>query len=313
MDKIILYYNIGYLILIVRIFYIMIDRLRQMAIFSKVIDHGSFRKAAAELRLSPSVISHHISQLEDHLGVALIYRSTRKLNLTKDGEKLLATTRKMLDAVEGELHQLTSSAQTPSGKLNITLPSVLSQSHFVDKIALFSNRYPHVELSLDFSDEQRDLIKSGFDFAIRMGPKPKKSATSKTLFKVEIQLIASTSFLEQNGSIASPKDLSTCNWLSLSPVQDGPIKFKHTNGHFVTINPDRKIFTNDAQALYRLAYAGAGLAFVPDFLTKEHVTSGNMVCVLPEWHLPGIDVYAVWPSNAPKHGLIHLALKSFTY
>ncbi|MGI9502636.1 MAG: LysR family transcriptional regulator, partial [Geminicoccaceae bacterium] len=78
----------------------MIDRLRQMAIFAKTIDHGSFRGAARELRLSPSVVSHHISQLEEHLGVALIYRSTRKLTLTREGERLLAATRKMLEAVE---------------------------------------------------------------------------------------------------------------------------------------------------------------------------------------------------------------------
>jgi DNA-binding transcriptional LysR family regulator len=81
----------------------MIDRLRQMAIFAKTIDHGSFRGAARELHLSPSVISHHISQLEDHLGVALIYRSTRKLTLTAEGKRLLIATHKMLDAVEDEL------------------------------------------------------------------------------------------------------------------------------------------------------------------------------------------------------------------
>ena len=81
----------------------MIDRLRQMAIFAKTINHGSFRGAARELKLSPSVVSHHISQLEEHLGVALIYRSTRKLTLTKEGQRLLTATRNMLEAVEGEL------------------------------------------------------------------------------------------------------------------------------------------------------------------------------------------------------------------
>jgi DNA-binding transcriptional LysR family regulator len=115
----------------------MIDRLRQMAIFAKTIDHGSFRGAARELRLSPSVVSHHISQLEDNLGVALLYRSTRKLTLTREGEKLLAATQKMLEAVEGELLDLSVSARTPSGELRITIPSVLSQSGFTDQIAAF--------------------------------------------------------------------------------------------------------------------------------------------------------------------------------
>jgi len=143
----------------------MIDRLRQMAIFAKTIDHGSFRAAAKELRLSPSVVSHHISQLEESLGVALLYRSTRKLSLTSEGERLLVAARNMLQAVETELVDLSSSANTPSGELRLTMPSVLSQSHFTDRIAAFSKAYPRITLSLDFSDTRRALIDDGFDLA----------------------------------------------------------------------------------------------------------------------------------------------------
>lgn len=288
----------------------MIDRLRQMAIFAKALDHGSFRGAARELRLSPSVVSHHVSQLEEHLGVALIHRSTRKLALTREGERLLAATRKMLDAVEGELTELSAAANTPSGELRITVPSVLSQSQFTDRIAEFSKTYPRIRLSLDFSDTRRALIDDGFDIAIRMGPEPRPSATSRTLLRVRRRLVASTGYLASRPVPLDPRGLLDWDWLALTPVQNVPLNFENPDGAKITIKPDPSLFTNDAQALYRLSRAGLGLAVVPEFLATEDVAAGEMEFVLPDWGLPGIAAFAVWPANAPKHGLIHLALNA---
>ncbi|AXI55463.1 LysR family transcriptional regulator [Sulfitobacter sp. JL08] len=288
----------------------MIDRLRQMAIFAKTIDHGSFRGAARELRLSPSVVSHHISQLEDSLGVALIYRSTRKLTLTREGHRLLAAAHKMLEAVEGELVDLSVSATAPSGELRVTVPSVLSKSHFTEQIAAFSKAHPRIKLSLDFSDIRRDLIDDGFDIAIRMGPKAKTTATSRKLFWVERRLIASVDYLASRSAPDHPDDIANWDWLALTPAQNVPVAFTKAGGTQATIKPDARVFANDAQALYQLARAGAGLAIVPDFLAHEDVGRGAIEYVLPHWKLQTIIVFAVWPSNAPKHGLIHLALNA---
>lgn len=286
----------------------MIDRLRQMAIFAKTIDHGSFRGAARELRLSPSVVSHHISQLEESLGVALIYRSTRKLTLTREGHRLLAAAHKMLEAVEGELADLSVSASAPSGELRVTIPSVLSQSHFTEQIASFSKAYPRIKLFLDFSDIRRNLIDDGFDIAIRMGPKAKTTATSRKLFSVERRLIASVDYLASRLAPDHPDDIADWDWLALTPVHNVPVAFTKANGTQATIKPEARVFANDAQALYRLARAGLGLAIVPDFLARDDVGRGAIDYVLPDWKLRTITVFAVWPSNAPKHGLIHLAL-----
>ena len=288
----------------------MIDRLRQMAIFAKTIDHGSFRGAARELKISPSVVSHHISQLEEHLGVALIYRTTRKLTLTNEGAKLLQATRKMLDAVEGELYELSATASEPSGELKLTVPSVLSQSQFIDNIADFSKSYPRIQLSLDFSDVRRGLVDEGFDLAIRMGPKAKGSPTSRLLFKVERRLVASTEYLASRSMPAAPADLIDLDWVALAPAQYAGTRLSHADGRSETIKPEARLTTNDAQALYRLARAGAGVAIVPQFLAEKDAAAGLMKIILPEWELPPIDVYAVWPANAPKHGLIHLAVEA---
>lgn len=290
----------------------MIDHLRQMAIFAKTIDHGSFRGAAKELRLSPSVVSHHISQLEDHLGVALIYRSTRKLSLTREGERLLAATYKMLEAAESELVDLAVSASAPSGELRLTMPSVLSQSDFMNQIAAFSEAHPRITLTLDFSDTRRDIIADGFDIAIRMGPKPKRSASSRILFRVNRKLVGSSDYVDTKPKPTEPKQLLDWKWLSLTPARNIPMEFRNSGGKSVTIKPEDQMHTNDAQALYRLARAGAGLAIVPEFLATKDVSSGIVDFVLPDWELNSIYVSMEWPPNAPKHGLIHLALKAFS-
>lgn len=283
-----------------------------MAIFAKAVDHGSFRGTARALRLSPSVVSHHVSQLEEFLGVALIYRTTRKPTLTREGERLLIATRTMLDAAEGELEHPSATAGAPSGELRVTVPSVLSQSQFTDRIARFSRTYPRIELSLDFSDTRRELIEGGFDFAIRMGPNPTTSATSRTLFDVGRKVVAATDYVASRLAPTDPKDLSDWDWLVLTPVQNVPLRFTKTGEKAVSLKPPPRIFTNGAQALYRLARSGAGLAIVPDFLTDGDIGRGTVTQVLPDWDVPSIGVSAVWPANAPQHGLIRLAIEELS-
>ena len=140
----------------------MIEQLRQIAIFAKTVDHGSFRAAARELRLSPSVVSHHISQLEENLGVALLYRSTRKLALTKEGTRLLSAAHQMLEAVDSGLSDISTSASQPAGELRITAPSVLAQSRLTEAIGDFAKLFPGIKLSLNFTDTRHELIEDGF-------------------------------------------------------------------------------------------------------------------------------------------------------
>lgn len=284
----------------------MLDQLRQIAIFAKTIDHGSFRGAARELRLSPSVVSHHISQLEEHLGVVLLYRSTRKLALTREGERLLATTHPMLEAVEGVVSELSSAASSPTGELRVATPSVLIQSHFTELLAAFSMKYPGIKLTLDYSDERKDIIAGGHDIAIRMGIEAKNSAEARVLFQVERRLVASTAYLQSRPRVTGPLQLESWDWLELSPVRHIKPTFRRSKNKAVTIKPNAHIAANDAHALYRLARSGAGLAVVPGFFADDDIKSGVVQTVLPNWQLDPIDVFATWPSNAPKHGLIKL-------
>ena len=288
----------------------MIDRLRQMAIFAKTIDHGSFRGAANELKLSPSVVSHHISQLEEHLGVTLIYRSTRKLTLTSDGERLLGATRNMLEAVEDELLDISGTSRDPSGELRVTLPSALSQSKLTDSIARFMEQFPRVRLTLDFSDSKKELIDHGFDVAIRFWLKAKKSPNTRKLFTVERVLVAAPDYLRRRPSIHHPSELQDWDWLALSPVHTKGIRFSRGKDAPVKIKPKVRVFSNDVRALYRFAANGLGITSIPKFLAAQGVKQNLLEYVLPDWQLDQLHVFAEWPANAPKHGLIHLLISS---
>ncbi len=296
----------GLIEVIVRNILIMINQLRQMAIFAKTIDHGSFRGAAAELKLSPSVVSHHISELEMQLGVALIYRSTRKLSLTIDGERLLIAARKMLEAVEGELYDISGNSGEPSGELRLTVPSVLSQSSFIDCIAKFIEKYKSIKITLDYSDKSKALIENGFDIAIRMWLEEKKTVTTKSLYKLNRKLVATQAFLDKHPPISHILELQNLEWITLSPVHNKGIYFTDASQNRIKIKPNAQLSSNDVQSIYKLVLKGLGVATLPDFLVEDDIRSGKLVHVLPQYLLDALSVFAEWPTNAPRHGLIKL-------
>lgn len=282
----------------------MIDQLRQIAIFAKTVDHGSFRAAARSLRLSPSVVSHHVTQLEQELGTALMYRTTRKLSLTPDGERLLAAARTMINAAESGLQTIGDQAHQPSGMLRVTVPAVLAQSELVERMAAFATTYANVRLSLDFSDVRRELIADGFDIAIRMGWLEDSSHKARKLFDVQRRLVAAPAYINSRQEPTSPEDLSEWDWLELTPVWHRKPEFRNGSKRVLIMKPDSRISVNDAHALCKLTRSGAGLAIIPDFLVEADITMGALRPVLSKWAVQSVGVYAVWPSNVPKDGLV---------
>lgn len=281
----------------------MLDDLRQIAIFAKTVDHGSFRAAAQALRLSPSVVSHHVGQLEERLGTALLYRSTRKLALTPDGERLLVAAQAMLEAAERGLQDISNHNSRPSGVLRITVPAMLAHSVLMDQLAKFSIEYPQVELSLDFSDSRRDLIADGFDMAIRAGQMKDSSLKAQLLFTFDRRLVASPAYLESRKAPKTPADLHTWDWLELAPVWHQKTEFR--KGRRVKqVKRQTRLSANSAQALVQLVRAGAGVAVVPEYLAEPHIANGELVNVLADWTVDPINVFVVWPPNAPRDGLI---------
>jgi len=280
----------------------MFDELRAIAIFAKTIETGSFRGCAKALGLSPSVVSHHIAQLEHKLGLTLLYRSTRQMSLTAEGEQLYEASKKMLEAIEQGLDAILPAAENPSGTLRVSLPSILVRSGLMEKIAQFCRELPNVKLHLNFTDKIVDLIEERFDMGIRIGSLKESGLMAKKLFSFGRKLICSPSFFKKQTKAKKPEDLSAWSWIGIEmlPLSRG---FKNRTGKSVVVNYQAKLMCDSVDAAYQLAIAGAGLSSPPDFLVEKDIRDGRLIEVLPEWQMEPLSVYAIWPQNLLKNNL----------
>lgn len=280
----------------------MIDELRALAIFAKVVEAGSFRSAAMSLKLSPSVVSHHVAELEGRLGVTLLYRSTRRLSLTYEGEKLFTSAKAMLLAAEKGLNSIAYHATEPTGKLNLTVPAMLTRSPLIGEIAAFAKAFPKVSISINFSDLQQDLIQESIDLAVRIGDLKDSSLKSKRLFTMKRKLVVSPDLVSSYKSPQEPEDLLKWDWIGLKMRPNTKILINQ-KGKTCAIDFEPGIIVDSMDAVCQLAIAGLGIATPPEFLVAEDIKQGNLVEPLPEWQAEPIPVYAVWPPNASKESL----------
>ncbi len=280
----------------------MIDKLRALAIFAKVVEAGSFCAAANMLKLSPSVVSHHVAQLEEQLGVALLYRSTRRLSLTHEGEKLFTNAEAMLLAAEKGLNSIVYHASEPIGKLNLTLPAMLTTSPLVDDIAAFAKEFPKIELSISFSDIQQDLIREGIDLAIRIGNLKDSALKTKLLFTMTRKLVFAPAVISKHKLPKHPMDLLQWDWIGLKMRPNTKI-FINQKGKTCLINFEPRIVVDSVDAVRQLAIAGLGLATPPTFLVAQDIHHGYLIELIPEWQVESLPVYAVWPPNVSKESL----------
>lgn len=280
----------------------MIDELRAIAIFAKTVDGGSFRQAAKELNLSPSVVSHHIAQLEERLGVTLLYRSTRHLSLTQEGNELFIHAKEMLLAAETGLNAITQQSPEPSGRLNVTLPSFFSKSKLVKGIAAFAEACPKVELLLNFTDVKQDLIREGIDLAIRIGDLEDSALKAKKLFDMPRKLVVAPVYLEHRKKPRKPQDLQDWDWIGFK-MRPHRRTLIDQSGKSAQLEFNPRIVADSVEAVSQLAIAGLGLATPPAFLVAPALDQKTLIEPLPNWAISSLAVFAVWPPNASKNSL----------
>ena len=280
----------------------MIDELRSLAIFAKVVEAASFRRVANELKLSPSVVSHHVSALEKRLGVVLLYRSTRRLSLTHEGEKLFKSAKAMILAAENGLNSIAFHATEPTGKLNLTVPAMLTKSPLLGEIAAFAKTFPKVLFTINFSDKPQDLIREGIDLAIRIGSLKDSSLKSKRLFNIRRKLVVAPDLMNEHKSPRQPKDLLKWDWIGFN-VRPNTKSLINQKGKTCLLNFEPRIIVDSMDAVCQLAIAGLGIATPPEFLVLDAIHQGHLVEPLPGWQAESLPVYAVWPPNVSKESL----------
>lgn len=274
----------------------MIDELRSMAIFAETIKQGSFRAAGKELKLSPSVVSYQVTQLEKSLGTALIYRSTRKLSLTSEGAVLYQSALNMLQAAHQGLNQIALEKQELRGSLTLTLPSALIKSQISKKIAQFSKLHPLLNFKLFYTDHREDLIHKGIDLAFRAGVMDDSNLKSKKIGEIKRKLVCSYDYWQAHKPPISPSDLTTWNWIKLDMLPSLRTVVNAT-GERYEIAFESNISVNSVEAMTQLCINGAGISSPPTYLVERAINNNTLVELLPNWQVEAIPLYAVWPNN----------------
>lgn len=284
----------------------MIDELKAMAIFAEVVKKGSFKEAANALSLSPSVVSYHIAKLEEKLGAALIYRSTRKLSLSFDGEKFYTHVLKMLEAANQGIELLSHNQKEPRGKIKMSMPTALSHSYLNQRLASFCQSYPNVTLNIEFSDSRINIIDDSVDLTIRAGNLEDSNFICKRVGTLKRVLVCSPSFYLQHSPPSSLDDITHWMWIKLSQLSNERT-FEYS-GKRQTISLKNQLEVNSVEAIHQFCLSGVGLAILTDSLAADGVAAGNLQYVLPHWKVQPLPLYAIWPQNTPPTSIVKVLL-----
>ncbi|MHA6326106.1 LysR family transcriptional regulator [Roseivivax sp. CAU 1753] len=280
----------------------MIDDYRSLAVFVAIADAGSLSAAGRRLKLSTSVVSHHLSRLEGKLGVTLFFRSTRSMSLTPEGHAALPPARRMVAAGEEALDALNAGSDEPVGALRITMPAWGEKMRLRQALWEFARRHPLVAISLHSSDAPADLVKEGFDLAIRLGTLSDSSLKSRRIADFERVLVASPDYLAARQPVRTLEELAACDFIAISVIPD--VMTLQSAGRSVTFQPENVRLEVDTIASAKSAVlAGLGVKHLPMGEVAEEIASGSLVRVLPKWSLPRLGVYAVWPDIGPQKAL----------
>ncbi|WP_165814531.1 LysR family transcriptional regulator [Pararhodobacter oceanensis] len=280
----------------------MIEDFRGLAVFVAVAEAGSLTAAGKRLKLSTSVVSHHLSRLEEKLGVTLYFRSTRAMSLTPEGVLALDPARRMVAAGEEALGLIGSGSDEPVGTLRITMPAWGEQLHLRQALWTFARQHPLVKIVLHSSDAPADLVKEGFDLAIRLGTLADSSLKSRRLGHFETILAAAPAYLATRPPIQTPDDLIACDFIGVTMLPGSMMLLR--GGEALTVEPERVRLEVDTIASARSAVlAGLGLRHLPRGEVAGDLEAGHLQRVLPDWSMPALGVYAVWPDSGPQKAL----------
>lgn len=271
-----------------------------MQVFVRVVEHGSFRKAADALGISRASATAAVARLEKQLGVRLLHRTTRRLSVTEEGQSYYCNCVRILGDVAEAEDLLSGVRLLPRGRLRISVPQSFVSRLFFPALKEFMERHPQLEMEIVFGDRAINLIEEGIDCAIRgVEIPPDSGLVARTLSTVRWLTCASPAYLDKHGAPARIDELSGHNCIRfISPSTGRPRDWMFVNeGTPVSIVPAGNLRLTSFDAATQLAQAGAGIAQIPDALGYAAVLEGGLVPLLTEWVAMAPDLTLVYPGN----------------
>lgn len=271
----------------------MIDDLKRMAIFSQVVEAGSFSAASHRLGIAKSAVSKHVSLLEQNIGARLLNRNTRRLSMTEVGEVFYQHCSRMVEAAEEAKRSTGSLQDEPHGMLKVTSPVSFGQ-YITPLLHTFLQMHTSLNAELLLDDNVVDMVEEGIDVAIRVGWLPDSSLRARKLRDASRLLCASPEYIERKGVPEKPEDLAVHEWIIFTLL---PTPYHCTfsrKNESKTIQVKGRFKINNGSAIRSLLLEGAGIAALSDFLVAEDISKGKLVQLLPDYKLSDAGIYAVF-------------------
>lgn len=265
-----------------------------MEIFAKAVELGGFSSAARHYRMTPSAVSKLVLRLEDRLGVRLVNRSTRRLQLTPEGHAFYERTTRILADIE-EAERCASAGESPAGRVRLNVSASFGTHILMPLVPEFRARFPAVTLDIVQTDAVVDLMEARADVAVRAGPMKSSTLIARKLGATRMMIVAAPSYVERFGIPSSLDDLRGHERLGFcySRAVDGwPIR---TDGEAIVLPASGAVQASDGEGLRHLALAGAGLARLAEFTVREDLRAGRLLPVLEDLNPGDIEeIHAVF-------------------
>ncbi|MDH0098492.1 LysR family transcriptional regulator [Ectopseudomonas hydrolytica] len=277
------------------------DRFDAMQAFARVVETGSFTQAAATLHMSKTSATQLIQQLEARLRVRLLNRTTRKVNVTADGAAYYERVVRLLADMDDAETSLSSAALAPRGRLRVDVPSPLARMLLIPALPAFYERYPEIQLTMGVSDRIVDIIGENVDCVVRGGEITDQSLVARHIGDLQLGIYATPGYLQRAGMPGHPRELgegahSTVGFLWSRTGKALPYAMQRGEERIEA--QGRPLLTvDDGNAYLAAGLAGLGMLWLPHYMARPHLASGELVRLFDDWQMTPMPMYLAFPPN----------------
>ena len=278
------------------------DQIAAMRAFARVVEIGSFTRAAAALSMPKATATKLIQTLEAHLQTTLLHRTTRRVSVTPDGAAYYERAVSLLADLEELDGSMRLSQLNPKGRLRIDVSAGLATQVLIPALADFHERFPDIQIDMGVTDRPVDLIGENVDCVIRAGTLTDQSLIARKIAEMHFVTCASPSYLQRRGEPVHPQDLENghkiVGYIKTGSAEPWPLILQR-DGEEHEVSASHVITVNDGNAYVTAALAGLGIIHVPIFMVQEHIASGALRPIIRGWKMAPLPLHIVYPPN--KH------------
>jgi DNA-binding transcriptional LysR family regulator len=292
------------------------ENFNDLQAFVMVAREGSFTKAAAQLGVSQSALSHTMRTLETRLGIRLLTRTTRSVAPTEAGERLLLTLAPRFDEIEAEVAALSDFREKPAGTIRITTAEHAANSVLWPKIARLLPEYPDIKVEITIDYGLTDIVAGRYDLGVRLGDQVAKDMIAVRIGPdMRMAVVGAPAYLARRPAPATPHDLTAHDCLNLRlPTHGGLYAWEfEKDGHALNVRVEGQLTFNSSTPRLRAALAGFGLAFLPEDMVQESIDDGRLVRVLEDWCRPFPGYHIYYASRRQASPALALVIEALRY